>query len=200
MKYYVYVLADNGVPFYVGKGTKDRMHCHAKLAMESSKRHPLLSKIRKMLKEGREIEYQVVFTHDDPEVCLRREIELISEIGRRDLGTGTLCNLTEGGEGVKGYNFTEQHRQRLSNALKAAYAAGRSGLKAAHDTHQTPEYKRALCLAMRNFWDSEDGQKMRQHIGSFHKGKRTLSAEARQKMSEGAKRANAQRARKRSTS
>lgn len=52
------------------------------------------------------------------------EKALILQYGRRDLGTGSLVNLTDGGEGMQGYTFTEIHRQRMSNAKK-----GRKGGK-----------------------------------------------------------------------
>jgi hypothetical protein len=39
---------------------------------------------------------------EDRKECEEREIELISKYGRRDLNKGTLVNLTDGGEGLKG--------------------------------------------------------------------------------------------------
>lgn len=45
------------------------------------------------------------------------EMFLIKLYGRRDLGLGTLINLTDGGEGFKNLVFTEEHKNKISLAL-----------------------------------------------------------------------------------
>lgn len=49
------------------------------------------------------------------EAC-ENEKYLIKVIGRRDLGLGTLVNLTNGGEGVVGYILNEEDRKKISNS------------------------------------------------------------------------------------
>ena len=46
------------------------------------------------------------------------EIFLIFIYGRRDLKTGTLCNLTEGGNGAVGRKLTEEHKKKISISTK----------------------------------------------------------------------------------
>jgi len=48
-----------------------------------------------------------------------RERELIRWYGRKDLGTGTLRNMTDGGEGISGYQHTDKAKQKISVASKA---------------------------------------------------------------------------------
>jgi hypothetical protein len=45
----------------------------------------------------------------------RKEVEFILLYGRRDLGTGTLVNMTAGGEGSVGYKHTEEARKKMSD-------------------------------------------------------------------------------------
>jgi len=47
----------------------------------------------------------------------RIERDLISFFGRKDLGTGDLYNLTDGGEGSVGYVHSEEARAKMSKAL-----------------------------------------------------------------------------------
>jgi hypothetical protein len=45
------------------------------------------------------------------EEAIRKEMEFIQIYGRRDLGLGTLCNLTDGGEGAS--NMSEEGKERI---------------------------------------------------------------------------------------
>ena len=46
------------------------------------------------------------------------EIYLIKKFGRRDLNTGSLVNMTDGGEGMQGYIFSEEHKRKMSESHK----------------------------------------------------------------------------------
>lgn len=51
------------------------------------------------------------------EEALQREKDLITQFGRRELG-GKLVNLTDGGEGVSGYIYSDERKQQISNYFK----------------------------------------------------------------------------------
>lgn len=195
MRYYVYVLYDGDVPFYVGKGTGDRMIAHDYYAGNQKKKSSVLSKIRKMKSLNLPITREKVFENDNPVECFKEEIRLIAHYGRKDKGLGPLCNLTDGGEGIMGYEFTDEHRTKISEALIKAYSEGRTGLPKAWLKHLTTEYKEKHRKSMLDLYQSDKGQELKEHKRLVGKaklinGKRVLSEEARQKMRDSAKRTN----------
>lgn len=73
LKYYLYHLIDscNGVVFYVGKGTGNRMYIHVKDVLKGKVPNDgnshLGRKIKKILNAGLVVEYKKVFFTDDEE-------------------------------------------------------------------------------------------------------------------------------------
>lgn len=61
-------------------------------------------------------EVQILKNNLTWEEATELEIALISFYGRRDLGTGTLCNLTDGGDGL--INLSDESREKMSDAKK----------------------------------------------------------------------------------
>lgn len=111
--FYVYghYIPNSDIPFYIGKGTGRRYkktdnrnkwwkHIVDKYGYES-----------KIIKDG-------LAEHDACEL----EQQLIAEYGRRDLGTGVLVNLTDGGETSKGVVLTEEQRAARSEHSKKMWA------------------------------------------------------------------------------
>ena len=108
-------------PFYVGKGQNDQWIYHlAESNFNFNKYNQLkLNKIRKIKKETGEVPIIVKVKENLLESeSFDLETELIKTIGRIDLGTGPLTNLTDGGEGTSGYIFTEEDRKKLREARK----------------------------------------------------------------------------------
>lgn len=110
---YVYMLIDprNNLPFYVGKGVGNRCYFHLDEAKYYTKRKSLkLNKIRKLTSLGLAPIITKVEENVSDEKAIDLECLLISEI--RDLGI-KLTNMTDGGDGAKGYKHTEAHKQKM---------------------------------------------------------------------------------------
>lgn len=99
-------------PFYVGKGHGKRDVSH----LRKSDRYNLhkQNRIQKIRKAGNEAIVLRLFENISEETALQLEREVIAKIGRRDLGTGTLTNMTDGGDGMSGYIPTEEQRRNNS--------------------------------------------------------------------------------------
>jgi group I intron endonuclease len=127
-KYYIYIFLDGTKPgkyvyddisfdyepFYVGKGTGDRLKSSL-LDRESPFK---INKINKIKKLGGEI--ITLKLYEDLENIDSLEIEklLISKIGRRDLGLGTLVNQTDGGDGRLNSPHSIETRLKISKTKK----------------------------------------------------------------------------------
>jgi len=106
MKFYAYIYREpNGTPFYVGKGHGDRAYFHLTRKDDCH----LSKKLRKMQMNGETPIIEVIPALDEDHAFFLEEC-CIAVIGRRDLGTGPLLNLTDGGDGVSGYRWTEEQR------------------------------------------------------------------------------------------
>lgn len=124
---YEHIRLDTNEVFYVGIGSdKDYSRAYT-----THKRNKFWKNIINKTK------YEVIIKEDNKtwEEIIKLEKYYISYYGRRDLNKGTLVNLTDGGEGTYGrYHseetkakigeksklkvYTEEYRQKLSNAIK----------------------------------------------------------------------------------
>jgi len=177
--FYVYTLrvSNENAPFYVGKGCGRRVDAHVVQAQSNHKSHKC-AKIRKALSLGYDIITEKVFESHDEQECFDLERSLIQQYGRRDLGTGVLTNVTDGGEGASGCLASPETRQKLS-----ASHTGRP---------KSPETRQKLSDAKKGHTTSAA---TRQKISAAQKGRpvseatraanmgRTISPETRQKMS-----------------
>jgi NUMOD3 motif len=111
--FYTYVYIDpsrDNEPIYIGKGFASRMHIH----MKRTDRHPLTRRLQKMARNNIEPIIGCLCKDIDEELALLCEEEAIDLYGRKDLGKGTLLNLTDGGEGASGLVMSEEAKRKLS--------------------------------------------------------------------------------------
>lgn len=120
--HYVYVLhKPDGVPFYVGIGTGRRILDHAivarrKTAPDSHK----IRTIRAIWRTGLEIDYRIAGSFSDWADAAAAEAALIASIGRRDIHTGPLSNVTAGGDGATG--LSPERLASRSEKMRAVWA------------------------------------------------------------------------------
>jgi hypothetical protein len=110
--FYVYVYRDprptkNNQPVYVGKGTGDRDISHWS---RGSHNKPFQDFISHLKQRDLAVVPQRVFETEDESAAFAKEIELIALYGRRNIGAGTLFNLTDGGEGASGMRKTTEQK------------------------------------------------------------------------------------------
>lgn len=108
-RFYVYAWQyPDARPFYVGKGVNNR-------DVEPKKHNPFfvrtVAKIRREGGEPRVVRWHKGLLEDD---AFKLERAYIKLFGRRNIGTGVLCNLTDGGEGTSGWVPNAETRARLS--------------------------------------------------------------------------------------
>ena len=100
-------------PFYVGKGKGNRLNIHNKIIDKHNKlKQHVINKIKSNNKNPIII---MPYKNISEYSAFRLERYFIGEIGRRDLGLGTLTNLTNGGEGSSGtiYNYNRRYIKKL---------------------------------------------------------------------------------------
>jgi hypothetical protein len=141
---YQYLRESDGTPYYIGKGKSKR-------AYESHGRIPI-PKNRDMI--------NFVATDLTEEDAHAMEIELIAKYGRKDLGTGTLLNRTDGGEGIS--NIGEETRKLMSLNAKT----GITGMLGRQHSDYTKQ-KMSASAKGRTLSDLH-----KQHIGDAKRGRK----------------------------
>lgn len=113
--FYVYKLIDprDTLPFYIGKGKSQRWRVH--FTPSSKGQNPYKDAV---IRNIQACGLDVIVEHikcDSEEDALQLEQALISELGRRDINTGILTNLQNGGEGAgSGRVLSHSTRTKLS--------------------------------------------------------------------------------------
>ena len=105
---YRHIRKDKNEVFYIGIGINENR------AYNFKKRNEYWKRIFNIT----EIEVEILFEDISYEDACKKEMEFIKLYGRKDLGLGTLVNMTDGGENNAGRIFTEKHRKKIGDAQR----------------------------------------------------------------------------------
>jgi hypothetical protein len=185
-RFYTYAyLREDRTPYYIGKGTDSRLYIKSGRKIKPPKDKSKIIFLKKNLTE---------------EEAFRHEIYMIALFGRKDLGTGILYNLTDGGEGMsgivmsdetkkkigiagRGRTHSKESRKKISEKQKGKYISDESRLKMSESQKGkklTEKTKEKIGIAGRGRTHSEE---IKQKLRNLNKGK-TLTKEHRKKLSE----------------
>lgn len=137
-KYYVYrhIRPDKKEVFYIGLGCYQKKGKYNRAGTTKNRNRHWLNIVN--LCNGI-FEVQILCDNLTKEEAVSKECEFIKLYGRVDLHTGTLCNLTDGGEGVNG--LSEESKRKIGNANR--------GVKSAmFGKKQSPEWIEKMRLRM----------------------------------------------------
>jgi hypothetical protein len=109
---YKHIRLDKNEPFYIGIGNKKNFG--RAFEFSKDKRNEIWWKIYSKTNISVEILYESLTKTD----ASLKEQELIKKYGRKDLNEGSLCNMTDGGDGIWNCIRSIEVRQKLSDSKK----------------------------------------------------------------------------------
>lgn len=185
--YYVYsYLRDDFSPYYIGKGCKDRAYAYSNHRINAPKDRSKVYIIKTNLTEAEAYEVEKLY---------------ILMFGRKDLGTGILRNLSDGGEGPTGYKTTPEQRKKISlsrmgekhplygvSPSEETREKQRQALKGKYVKEKNPMYGKTHTEEARKIISERHkgipkSEEHRRKIGEANKGK-VMSEESKQKLRE----------------
>ena len=169
---YRHIRLDKNEPFYIGIGKS------IKRAYSTHKRTVRWKRI--IEKYGYEIE--ILFDDLTWEQACEKEKEFIKLYGREDNGTGTLVNLTDGGDGSVGYKHSQESLLKISAASKGRIKTPEQieKWKKSRDFSKSPEVREKIRQSLVGKKHTEE---RRRNQSIAHLGKK-LSDVAKKKLSE----------------
>jgi hypothetical protein len=135
MDYYTYAyLREDRTPYYIGKGKENRIYSKNRTI------HPPKDKSR------------IIFLKQNltEEEAFKHERYMIGVFGRKDLGTGILHNMTDGGEGCS--NPSPESRRKNAERNKKAYVNGTNPLSKLTEEERKKYQAMAVQSRMNSQW------------------------------------------------
>jgi hypothetical protein len=154
MRFYVYLICDprpgkNNVERYVGKGQRTRAKQHLNVNDARCHNRQLRGMIAQSRKLDLAIKSEIIARFNVEADAFAFEIALIKKYGRRNIGTGSLYNLTDGGEGMSGWVPPQAHVERMRQRNTDPDFA-KKRLDALRETQADPEFIKAHTERGRN--------------------------------------------------
>lgn len=182
-KYYLYrhIRVDKNEPFYIGIGTKSEQDLKYGYYGRASAKHVDNNIWLKIIAKT-EWRWEILLESDDRKFISEKEKEFILLYGRKCDNSGTLANLTLGGEENHGYKHTDEAKKKISAAQK-----GKPGRRlGAKLTSEQCEKFSEIQKEVANRPEMLEFRKEKMMGNTYMLGK-THSDESKKKMSESAK-------------
>lgn len=114
---YRHIRLDKNEPFYIGIGFSSNKY--ASKGKYRSYAEKGRNQLWKRITSKTEYEVEILFDELPLEQLKEKEIEFIKLYGRIDQGTGTLANLTDGGQGTLGskHNLGRRHNKKTKEKI-----------------------------------------------------------------------------------
>ena len=113
---YRHIRLDKNEPFYVGIGS-DKYYYRAYQSKPKTR-----SQYWNKIAAKTDYEVEIIMDGLSWEEAIKKEIEFISLYGRLNTKTGILCNLTDGGEGSKGYVPTKETLEKRKLIVRTPFS------------------------------------------------------------------------------
>ena len=177
-RFYTYAyLREDRTPYYIGKGKRNRAYNKHQKGISVPKDKSRIIFLKQNLTEAE---------------AFRHEIYMIAVFGRKDLGTGILRNMTNGGEGPSGMVHSEETKDKIRQRAMGRKASQKTKQKLSKihkGRKHTEEWKKIQSERMKGntygFGRKHSPDSLKK-MSESQKGKK-VSEEAKRKMSESGK-------------
>jgi len=188
---YVYINPIDGLPFYIGKGNKNRYKIHLKLIKQKKHYNKYFqNKVLKIQKKGYEPDIRIFNENVSDEVAYQQEMAMIQ--GLKIMGI-KLTNLNDGGfngsnpsketrkkMSLAHQNQSKETRKKIGNARRGKKDSIETKLKKSKSQKKriiSEETKKKMSISAKN-----RSEKTRKNMSDAQKGKKT-SEETKRKLS-----------------